>query len=147
MGKKLTLIIPIRVGTWVWPENGPEFSSEAGLHEHVQILSVLEGLVEFDYELEKTIEKGLNYGKWQRSSKLYLIYSIIVQILSVIKYLEESDYELKKTIDKGLYSGKWQRTIKCWYILNYEPENTNKNHLEGVVSCETMYLKKSDPTL
>ena len=32
------------------PEDGPKFSSEARLHEHVEILPVLEGLVEFDYE-------------------------------------------------------------------------------------------------
>ena len=33
------------------PEDGPEFSAQAWLHEHVEILPVLEGLVEFDYEL------------------------------------------------------------------------------------------------
>ena len=33
------------------PEDGPELSAETGLHQHVEILPVLEGLVELDDEL------------------------------------------------------------------------------------------------
>jgi hypothetical protein len=33
------------------PENGPELSTEARVHEHVEVLPVLEGLVELDDKL------------------------------------------------------------------------------------------------
>ena len=33
------------------PQDGPELASEARVHEHVEVLSVLEGLVEFDDEV------------------------------------------------------------------------------------------------
>ena len=34
----------------VLPEDSPELSPQAGLHQHVQVGGVLEGLVQLDYE-------------------------------------------------------------------------------------------------
>ena len=33
------------------PEDGPQLATQAGFHEHVEVLAILEGLVEFHYKV------------------------------------------------------------------------------------------------